>query len=169
MRPRPRARGRRAAAEGAKASARLRPTVTWRLVPHTADVGIEAEGADAGECLAEAALAMSHILTGQDPAAWTPERVEQLKVEAPDLASLAVAFLAELVWLRDTRDLLWAGGTVRVEDVGEVWRASVAMQAVRHHAATHGVGVEVKAVTYHRLEYGPGPGGRWRLRLYVDL
>jgi SHS2 domain-containing protein len=140
----------------------------WRLLEHTADVGIEAEAPEPAACLAEAAAALSHVLTGGDPGSWRGELDVALRVEAPDLQALAVAFLAELVWLRDARDLLWQDGHLVVEADGEIWRVAGTMRAVRHDSARHGRGVEVKAVTYHQVMFAL-QDGVWRLRVYLDL
>ncbi|HET6398666.1 MAG TPA: archease [Candidatus Thermoplasmatota archaeon] len=143
--------------------------MAWRLLEHTADVGIEAEAPDAGTCLADAGLALTRLLTGHpEPAALGQTLQEAVRIEAPDLGSLAVAFLSELVWLRESRDLLWTGGAVAVEPAGEVIRATAQARLLRHDAARHGAGVEVKAVTYHRLHFGP-EDGMWRLRVFLDL
>lgn len=139
-----------------------------RLVDHTADVAIESEGATAGEALAEAALSLAELLAGRSPHSLAPEREMTLAVEAPDLEALAVAFLAELVWLQQSEDLLWLGGGVEVAQAGALWRATATGNGVRHDAARHGRGVEVKAVTYHGVRFAR-QGSHWALRVVLDL
>lgn len=142
----------------------------FRLADHTADLAIEATGADRGEALAQAALGLTAVLTGrQDAHAARPEREVRFVVEAPDLDALAVAFLAELLWLHESEDLLWLGGGVAVEqEPSGMWRATAAGNGARHDPARHGRGVEVKAVTYHGLSYARD-GAHWRLWVLLDI
>lgn len=147
----------------------------FRLADHTADLAIEATGASRGECLAEAGLGLTAVLTGRDHPhlLGKPEREARFVVEAPDQDALAVAFLAELLWLHESEDLLWLGGGVHVEEhSGGVLRATAAGNALRHDPARHGQGVEVKAVTYHGLRFGPAgsnPHGPWALWVLLDI
>jgi len=147
--------------------------VTFRITEHTADLGLEADGASEGEVLAQAALALTSVLTGK-PHPHTlarPDRELRFKVEAPDRAALAVAFLSEVLWAFESQDLLWLGGGV---DVGPgedgTLRATASGNACVHEASQHGRGVEVKAVTYHDLSFEPaGRGHGWRLRVILDI
>jgi SHS2 domain-containing protein len=139
-------------------------------VEHTADVGIEAEGVDAGACLADAATAVTSVLCGDPhPEKLGSEHLVPLKIEAPDLQSLAVAVLAEVIWLKESRDLLITSSKLHVEPAGEVWRARGDASAVRYDPARHGRGVEVKAVTYHQVMFERDHAGTWRLRVFLDL
>lgn len=142
----------------------------YRLADHTADLAIEAEGDDRGEALSEAALALTCILTGRDAPhkLGNPDREAEFVVEAPDLDALAVAFLAELLWLHESEDLLWVGGGVQVEEAGELVRARAAGNVLRHAPHQHGRGVEVKAVTYHGLRF-VREGSQWRLWVLLDI
>lgn len=139
-----------------------------RLVDHTADVAIEAEAEEPGACLAEAALALTELLAGRDPRELAPEREVAFTVEAPDAEALAVAFLAELVWLQQSEDLVWLGGGVTVAVEGPIWRATARGNGVRHDPLRHGRGVEVKAITYHNVRFAR-QGDRWDLRVVLDL
>lgn len=140
-----------------------------RLVDHTADLGIEATGASREEALEEAALALVQVVTGQHAhAAAKPDEELAFKIEAPDLGSLAVAFLSELLWLLESKELLWLGGGVRIEAISDGLRLTARGNGVRYDPARHGRGVEVKAVTYHGLEFA-ADAGAWRLLVYLDI
>ena len=143
----------------------------FRLVDHTADLAIEATGATRDEALAEAALGLTAVLTGREDVhrLGRPEREVRFVIETPDLDALVVAFLAELLWLHESEDILWLGGGVRVEEgAGGMLRAVAAGNGVVHDAARHGRGVEVKAVTYHGLRFArEGPG--WTLWVLLDI
>jgi len=86
------------------------------------------------------------------------------------LLCLLVAFLSELLWLLESKDLLWAGGGAEVDegpDGGLRLRADA--NAVRYDPTLHGRGVEVKAVTYHGLKVDRLRDGRWRIQVILDV
>jgi SHS2 domain-containing protein len=143
----------------------------FRLVDHTADLAIEASAPSEAEALAEAALGFTSVLTGKaDPhLLGAPDTTMEFSVEAPDRPSLLVAFLSELLWQFESNDLLWLGGgvTLRPGPDGTI-HLEARGNAQTFDAAKHGRGVEVKAVTYHDLEYAQA-GREWRLRVVVDI
>ena len=142
----------------------------YRIVEHTADVGIEATGPDAGTALADAGTGLASLLVDRDdPRDLRPDRELDLEVEAPDLPALAVAFLSELLWRLESEDVLWISGGAEVEEDGQgMWRARAHGNAVDYDPARHGEGVEVKAVTYHDLVFEEKAGG-WRLKVLLDV
>ncbi len=143
--------------------------MSWKLVPHTADVAIEAEGVDEGEALAAAGLALTSVMTGQDaPHALGSTQEVTFRIEAPDHESLAVAFLAELLWLSEAEGTLWTGGGVQVQTTDDGLVAVAGGNGVAFNQTSHGDGVEVKAVTYHNL-LSARQGDSWRVRVLLDI
>lgn len=143
--------------------------MSYRITEHTADLGIEATGVDAGECLSEAGRALACIVTGRDEVRdIRPAGELAFEVEAPDREALAVAFLSEVLWFLESESTLWLGGGVEVEQEGAEWRARAQGNSVVYDAGVHGQGTEVKAVTYHGLAFGQD-GPRWRLRVLLDV
>jgi SHS2 domain-containing protein len=143
----------------------------FRLVDHTADLAIEASGDSREEVLEEAALALTQVLTGRRQAHGArPDREASFRIDAPDLAALAVAFLAELLWLNESEDLLWLGGGVEVTDLPDGGlRLAAHGNAAVHDPVRHGRGVEVKAVTYHGLRFERGKDRQWHLWVLLDI
>lgn len=135
---------------------------SYRLLEHTADMGIEAQGESLADLFEQAALGLLDILgTGQ-----VASREERLvEVAGYDVEEVLVNWLNELLYLLEVRDFLPAafiidsagrqGLTARVR--GEVYDPAV-----------HPLEREVKAVTYHQLQVEQ-EDGRWRVRLFVDL
>ncbi len=143
----------------------------FRLAPHTADVAIEVTAPDEAVALAQAGLALTALLTDH-PTGRLGRASDEVAffVEAPDHESLAVAWLAELVWLQQSSDLLWQGGGVVISDGPGGIRATARGNAVTWDPTGHGAGVEVKAVTYHDVESGRrGVDGKWHLRVLLDI
>ena len=142
--------------------------MAWRLWDHTADVGIEAEGDDAGECLAQAAHALTALVAGHGkPLPMRPGKAVDFTVEAPDHEALAVAFLSELLYLMETEDRYWTSGGVDVTS-GEHGLLATASANLAGFDAAHGRGVEVKAVTYHGIRFGR-QGNQWHLKVILDI
>ena len=139
-----------------------------RLFDHTADIGIDADGATHGEALAEAGLALTELVTGKPVHTILPDQEVQVVVEAPDETMLAVAFLAELLWLLESKDLLWLGGGVEVTPQRDGLRAVAKGNCAAYDPDRHGRGVEVKAVTYHGL-VSRREGARWHVRVLLDI
>lgn len=143
--------------------------MAWSLWDHTADIGIDADGDGPDEALSFAARALTAIVTGKpDGLGLRGGTHETFRIEAPDHASAAVAFLSELLWLMESKGLLWVSGGVTMKPGGPGFVLEAAANMVRYDTRLHGHGVEVKAVTYHDLFFGRD-GGRWRLRVVLDI
>lgn len=149
-----------------------------RILPHTADAGIAAEGPTLEALFEEAAAAIAELSadveqaeppeaaeTGRGPGRHVRRSVE---LSAPDLVGLAFAWLNECIGLVDVVGAI-VGCRVFAVDVrsGEArLRASVDLVPfdgirVRRRA-------DVKSATYHGLAVEPAAGG-WRLTAYLDL
>jgi SHS2 domain-containing protein len=144
--------------------------VAFRLLSHTADIGIEATGPSREAALEDAGLGLTSVLTGRDDVHGLGGGEEiGFALEAPDLESLAVAFLSELLWLAESQDLLWTGGGITLGTSHDgIQRLEARGNAVVYDPDRHGRGVEVKAITYHDLEFVPDRNG-WRLRVLLDI
>lgn len=145
--------------------------MSWRITEHTADVGIEAEADSEAAALEDAAQALVAIITGQDELHRArPDEEVRFRIEAPDKPALLVAFLSEILWILESKGILWIGGGVEVgvQDDGEHY-AEGRGNGVRFDPAKHGHGVEVKAVTYHQLRFERDGQGLVRVRVLLDI
>jgi len=145
---------------GAAARRRRAP---YRILDHTADVGLEAEGATLAEAFANAATGMYSIMVHLDRVS---ERVQRpVEVEAEDAEGLLTAWLLELLFITELEGLVF-----RRFDVREASPRHLA--AVAHgeplDPERHPKGAVVKAVTRHGLEVGPIEGG-YRVRVILDI
>lgn len=137
--------------------------MSWRLFPHTADVGAEVEAPDLPALFAEAALALRHLLVEEGEVRPAVERT--VEVGGADLPELLVNWLTELIFLVETEGLVF--GDFSFETLGE-GRLSATARGEPLDEARHALGREVKAVTYHEIEVEPTPEG-WRARVLFDL
>ena len=124
--------------------------MAYRLFDHTADIGIEASGETFADALADAARGLGEVVTGRQISYDAAEPL-QFQIEAPDEESLIVAFLSELLWLLESTGILWCSGGVTVVAGGPGWILDADANGVAYDPIRHGVGTEIKAITYHDL------------------
>ena len=149
-----------------KHSAPARPRrrrAPYRILDHTADVGLEAKGATLAEAFANVATGMYSIMVHLDRVS---ERVQRpVEVEAEDAEGLLTAWLLELLFITEVEGLVF-----RRFDVQEA--SPRHLTAVAHgeplDPERHPKGAVVKAVTRHGLEVGPIEGG-YRVRVILDI
>jgi tRNA nucleotidyltransferase (CCA-adding enzyme) len=138
-------------------------TMRWEHFPHEADMGIRGIGNTRDEAFAQAALAMTAVIT--DPAQVSA--VEQVKITraAPDNELLLVDWLNALVYEMATRKLLFSRFEVRVKDHVLNARAwGEPMDTAKHHMA-----VEIKGATYTALRVAQDGNGEWVAQCVVDV
>ena len=134
----------------------------YRWIDHTAELELEVHAASEVDVLGEALAAMGELLgedegegEGHGPA--VPRRVV---IHAGSRPVLFADWLAELAFLAETEGLV-------PERIAEL-----KLDPERLEATVEGGLAEprhlVKAVTYHRLEFGPN-GDRWRATAVLDV
>lgn len=148
-----------------------------RALDHTADVGFEARGDTLEALFHRAGRALMALLRGEDrrkrsePLGAARERRRpqymtgewrRIALEAPDVESLLVAWLSELLWLYQGRRFAYEAVRFDTLDdhtlVASIGGAPEARQPVR----------EIKGVTYHGLEVEHDDKG-WRARVIFDV
>jgi SHS2 domain-containing protein len=119
-------------------------------VRHTADWALRAQGADLAELMLNAARGMLALL-GAEPGSSTgsPSRVE---LDSDDAESLLVAWLGELLYRMERRQVTFDDMHVRV-DAGTHLTADVQERPLLRPTRA------IKAVTYHGLAITNTPGG----------
>jgi SHS2 domain-containing protein len=135
----------------------------YEELSHTADVGLEARGADAAEACARVALAMAQLQAGGGPVEPREERAIEARGE--DRASLLVDFCRQVLARFYSERLLLAA--VELEEIGET-RARARAWFGPFDPERHGEGVDLKAVTYARAALEPSGDG-WRATLIFDI
>lgn len=135
----------------------------YEIFEHTADVGIRARGDTLGALCREAARGLYSLLI-ENPEAVRPAAQRSVRVGGSDPALLLFDWLSELLYLFETEHFL--GARFEVSIAGGELRGVVAGETL--DTARHGPGVEVKAVTYHRLCVAGGENG-WEASVVVDV
>ena len=127
-------------------------------VSHTADWSARIWAQDLASLFAEAARAMNSLsgtLTGTGPRLKRP-----FETESPDVESLLVAFLSELVYCQEQENVAFDGFEIKVASQ----RLTVEMEG----AEIVSVDKAIKAVTYHQLSV-TCEQGRWHARVIFDV
>ena len=140
--------------------------MSWAVVEHTADVGIEVRAATLDALFADAAAGFCDVVTEVGLIGTSEERV--VEVEAAGLDLLLVTWLEELLFRFETSGVLYPRGEVTVEGKGESWSLRARMRGERFDASRHPLKVQVKAITYHGLEVERDEQG-WRARVIFDI
>jgi SHS2 domain-containing protein len=135
----------------------------YRLIKHTGDLGMVVRGNDLKDLFSQAARAFFDIILDVEGIAPVLER--KISVQAPDREALLVAWLGELLYLFETKRLVFS--KFLINDLGE---QSLSVQAWGEPFNTdkHKVKEIFKAVTYHQLRIWEDKGV-WRARIIFDL
>ncbi len=128
-------------------------------IDHTADWAIRITAPSAAELFRRAAFGLYHLAGMR--LARRPRRTHPLQVEAADWESVLVAWLNELLFLKEQRNEAYPEIEVVAIDHRHL---SVLLRGGRVAAWTR----DIKAVTYHNLQVVAGPDV-WQATLVLDV
>ena len=134
----------------------------WEHFPHDADVGVRGFGTTPAEAFAQAALALTAVVTA---ARVEPLSSVQIGCEAPDLELLFVDWLNTIIYEMAVRRMLFARFDVKIEGTrleATLWREAV-------DVARHAPACEPKGATYTALRVGKDAEGLWSAACVVDV
>ncbi len=135
----------------------------WEHFPHGADIGVRGIGATKEDAFAQAALAVTAVLT--DPATVAAEEMVPITCEAPDDELLLVDWLNAIVYEMATRHMLFSRFVVLLNGSSlsaEAWGEPIDI-------AKHEPAVEVKGATYTELKITQAANGTWSAQCIVDV
>lgn len=134
----------------------------WEHFAHEADMGVRGIGRTREEAFAQAALALTAVIT--DPANVRAVEPVTVTADAPDDELLLVDWLNALIYEMATRHLLFARFEVHLTDHhldAHAWGEPVVNE--RHQPS-----VEVKGATYTALRVAQ-ENGMWIAQCVVDV
>ena len=135
----------------------------YRLLDHTADVGIHVLGTDSKDLFTNAAHALFDLITDIDMLNGMAEN--NIRITGEDWPDLMVNWLRELLYL-------WSGKEVLVKKVHMLSltenELSANVMTDPYDPDRHAVKTEIKAVTYHQIQVGSGPSG-WEAKIIFDV
>lgn len=135
----------------------------YETFDHGADIGVRGFGASAAEAFANAARALTSVVT--DPEGVVAREQVEIELEDGDAELLLFAFLQSLVYEMATRGMLF--GAVEVELEGPRLRARLGGERV--DVGRHRPAVEVKGPTMTELAVRRGADGIWTAQCVVDV
>lgn len=139
------------------------PGNSFRLLEHTADMGIEAHGGSCEEVLLAIARGLANLIYGDSPVAALVS--VNIRVCAEDPVELLVNWLNEVCYRCERDNLVPAA--YRIESIvgGEL---KAVVFAEPFDPERHVIERQVKSVTYHQACLERVSTG-WHARVYVDL
>lgn len=149
---------------GPTASGEGKPAApSWEHFAHDADIGVRGWGATPADAFAQAALAMTAVVT--DPKAITLSDAVAIACKASSLDLLLYKWLNGLVFEMATRGLLFGAFEVSIEGT----RLTAVARGEKVDRARHAPAVEVKGATLTELKVEHGQSGCWLAQCIVDV
>jgi tRNA nucleotidyltransferase (CCA-adding enzyme) len=136
---------------------------SWEHFEHQADIGVRGFGPTKEEAFAQAALALTAVITDVESVA--PSEKIEIACEAEDEQLLFVDWLNALLYEMSTRRMLFSRLEVHIEGnhlSAQAWGEK--LQQARHNPV-----VEVKAATYTSLDVHRDEDGYWVAQCVVDV
>lgn len=135
----------------------------FEIIEHTADTGVRANGSTLEETFINAARGMFSIIAETE--ASTAGEIYDIEVEADDREALLVAWLSELLYLYDSRNVLLGRFAIdHMSDTSLKGRARGEEIDINRHQP----GVDIKAVTWHMLSVRK-EGSSWIAEVIFDV
>lgn len=139
----------------------------YEYLEHTADIKFQAYGKTLEEVFENAALAMFNVIINTEKVSG--ETAREIFLKSPDLESLLVDWLSELLYIFEVDEIVFR--KFRVEEIKEEeGEYSITGQALgeNYYPESHPFETEIKAVTYNQLEIVKTVDG-WRAQIVVDI
>ncbi len=135
----------------------------WEIYSHPSDIGIRGVGPTREEAFAQAALALTAVIT--EPQKVEPKQAVDIVCREDNDDLLFVSWISMLLYEMGTREMLFS--RFEVEPIeggirGRAWGEPVDVE--KHQPA-----VEVKAATYADLKVERDRDGNWLAQCIVDV
>ena len=137
----------------------------YKIIDHTADIGIKVEGGTLPELFVNSAEATFDLLFSVKKN-LVPSIEVPVVVDAPSLEQLFVKWLQELLYLYETRRLVlskfWIDEIDEKHLTGVVW-------GQKFDSTRHKQKLSIKAVTYHKLQLIKISDSLWHAEVIFDI
>lgn len=130
-----------------------------------ADCALEIAGADLDDLFETVAVALAELMVDPATLALTLERRIALQADTLDL--LLFDWISELIFLKDRDSAVFPWCQVQMAGAGPCVLTAQMKGGVIDRERT-ALGVDPKAVTFHRFALDRNDGG-WRARLVIDI
>jgi SHS2 domain-containing protein len=138
-------------------------TEDFKILEHTADIGIIAYGEGINQAFINAAKGLFSLII--DPIEVSARKTWEIAVTAPDREALLVNWLNELIYLLDAEGVLF-----KDFEIIEITETALKAKGYGEKINTkkHHLKREVKAATYHQLKIEQTTDG-WRAQVIFDI
>ena len=136
--------------------------IDFKVLDHTADVGIIAYGVDLKQAFANAARGMFSLITELKNVRELLQ--EEITVTAADAESLLVVWLNELIYLFDTENFL--GKNFKITELDDT-HLKARLYGEKVDRSRHHLKMGIKATTYHMLQIKHNKG--YQVRVIFDI
>ena len=139
----------------------------FRVLEHTADVGLEAFGRTREEVFANAGRALYSLMVDLDSISPRQEVAVESGASGSgvDPADVLVNWLSEILYLYDAEG--WLLHDFEILSLNDRSVSAVG-RGEKFDPTRHQIKLLVKAITYHQLALEKTAGG-WRAQVYVDI
>jgi len=135
----------------------------FRLIDHTADLGMAVRGRDLESLFERAGLSLIGIMLKSVPPG--PHMLRSVNITAGDLTDLMVRWLGEILYLFEGEGEILSA--VSIEKLTPT-RMDTTLATVSFDPERHEILREIKAVTYHKASVRRA-GGHYVSRIFFDL
>lgn len=132
----------------------------YKMLEHTGDISIRAFGSSRREVFINSALGMTEYLFGKEIFKKETTKSQKITVQAPDLKSLLVDWLSELLYLSDTNYRAYTKFTI--EELTDT-KITAILNSCKAQAQD-----DIKAVTYYNLQIEK-KGDKWETTVTYDI
>ena len=131
----------------------------------SADAAFEATGRTLEELFSDAAIATFEVMSDTTKVSQLLTREIELENESVD--GLLIDWLSELVFLKDTENILFGAFDVNIRK-NDVYILKAEAKGEKIDREKHSLRSDVKAVTYHMFEVTK-KGDHWTARVVLDI
>ena len=136
---------------------------SYRIIDHTADLGIIVRGPNVGGLFSNAARAMIDLMVKGD--LGDKRTVRDISVDAEDYPDLMVRWLGEILYLFAGDKLIM--DSIEIKDLNPT-RIKASLSVADFEPEHHRVLREIKAVTYHGISVRKA-NDKWEARIIFDI
>ena len=138
----------------------------FKILEHTADIGIEAYGKTKREVFTNAAKGMFEIIAGETKN-LKENFYDKIKLEADNLEGLLFVWLNELLYISETKLVIL--NKFKIKELSD-FQIEAGVKGIKIDPPFVKIKKEIKAVTYHRLEIKKDEeSSLWRVQLIFDI
>jgi len=136
---------------------------TFKIIDHTADVGVMVYGINVKQLFSNAALALSSLIT--EPKSIKEKMKRHVEITSEDRHNLLVEWLNELIYLFDVEHILFK--KFDIENLNSQHLKAICY-GEKFDPLRHNIKREVKAATYHMLKINRDSNG-YKVQVIFDV